>query len=88
LLGEKVTGLDEVEVWTSINTMILTGGGVVKPKVGKYYEVLGLNHGTTSGEIGVTRISPSNPIPRGEKLAGTLPNFKLWETPTDGITGE
>jgi hypothetical protein len=73
VLGEKVTGLEGEEVWISVNAMTLTGGGVVKPGVGKYSEVLGLNHGTTSG---------------GEKSAGTLPNFKLWETPIAGITGK
>jgi hypothetical protein len=56
--------------------------------VGKYSEVLGLNHGTTLGEIGVTKVSPSNLTPGGEKSTRTLPNFKLRETPTDGITGE
>jgi hypothetical protein len=64
------------------------GGGVVKPGVGKSSEILILNQATTLGEIGVTNISPSNPIPGGEKSTGTLPNFKLRETPTDGITGE
>jgi hypothetical protein len=88
VLGEKVTGLEGAEVWISVNATTLTGGGVVKPGVGKYSEVLGLNHGTTSGEIGVTRLSPSNPRPGGEKSAGTLPNFKLRETPIDGITGK
>jgi hypothetical protein len=88
VLGEKVIGCEGVEVWISVNARTLTGGGVVKPGVGKYSKVLGLNHGTTSGEIGVKRISPSNPRPGGEKSAGTLPKFKLWETPVDGIIGE
>jgi len=57
---------------------------VVKLAVGKYSEALGLNQGTTSREKGVTRLSPSNPRPRGEKLAGTLPNFRLRETPIEG----
>jgi hypothetical protein len=61
---------------------------VVKPRVGKYSEVLGLNHGTTSRERGVTRISPSNPRPGGENSTGTLPKFKVPETPTKGITIE
>jgi hypothetical protein len=62
------------------------GGGVVKYGVRKYSKVLGLNHVTTSGEIGVTRISPSNPIPGKEKSIGVLPNFNLHENPADGIT--
>jgi hypothetical protein len=45
---------------------------VVKLGVVKYFEVLGLNHGTTSREIGVTKVSPSNPRPGGEKSTGTL----------------
>jgi hypothetical protein len=61
---------------------------VVKLKVGKYFEVLVLNHGTTSGEIGVTRVSPSNPRTRGEKSTGTLPNFQLREIPIAGIKRE
>jgi hypothetical protein len=55
---------------------------VVKPRVGKSSEVLGLNHGTTLGERGVTRISPSNPRPGGENSTGTLPKLKVQETPT------
>jgi hypothetical protein len=67
---------------------IVIGGGVVKPGVGKYPEELGLNHGTISGEKGVTRISPSNPRPGGEKSTGTLPKFKVRETPAEGMTGD
>jgi hypothetical protein len=63
-------------------------GGVVKPVVEKYFEVLGLNHGTTPGERGVTRISPSNPRLGGESSTGTLPKFKFWETPAEGIIVE
>jgi hypothetical protein len=61
---------------------------VVKLRVGKYSKVLGLNHGTTLGEIGVKKVSPSNLTPGGDKSTRTLPNFKLRETPADGITGE
>jgi hypothetical protein len=53
------------------------GGGVVNPRVGNSSEVLGLNHDTTSGERGVTWISPSKSRPGGENSIGTLPNFKL-----------
>jgi len=66
----------------------MIGGGVIKLGVGKSFEVWGLDQGTTSGEIGVTKISPSNPKIGGENSIGTLPNFKLWETPTDGIIGK
>jgi hypothetical protein len=60
---------------------------VVKPRVGKSSEVLGLNHGTTSGETRVSKISPSKPRPGGEKSSGILPKFKFLENSTDGITG-
>jgi hypothetical protein len=63
-------------------------GGVVKPGVGKSSKVLGMNHGTTSGERGVTRISPSYPRPGGENSTGTLPKFKVRETPAEGMTVE
>jgi hypothetical protein len=63
-------------------------GGVVKPGVGKSSEVIGMNHGTTSGERGVTRISPSDPRLGGENSTGTLPKFKVRETPAEGITVE
>ena len=56
--------------------------------VGKSSVVPGLCQGTTSKERGVTRISLSNPRPGGENSAGTLPKFRVWETPTEGITGE
>ena len=46
---EKATGLEGVG--GSLCTIIIViGGEVVKPGVGKYSEVLGLNHGTTSGK--------------------------------------
>jgi hypothetical protein len=61
-------------------------GGVVNPEVGKYSEALGIDHGMTSGERGVTMVSPSNPRPGGENSTGTLPKFKVRETPTEGIT--
>jgi hypothetical protein len=48
-----------------VETIIVIGGGVVNPKVGKSSEVLGINHGATSEERRVTRISPSNPIAEG-----------------------
>ena len=63
----------------------IIGGGVVKPGVGKSSEALGLNHGMTSGDIGVTMVSPSNPRPGGENSTGTLPKFKVRETPIEGI---
>jgi len=47
-----------------------------------------MDQGTTSGEIGVTKLPPSNPIPRGKNSTRKIPNFKLWETPTDGIIGK
>jgi hypothetical protein len=61
---------------------------VIKPGVGYSSKVLVLYQGTTLGEIGVTKISPSNPKPRGENSTQTIPNFKLRETPTKGIIGK
>jgi hypothetical protein len=63
-------------------------GGVVKLGVGKYSVVLDLGQGTTSGERGVTRISPSNLRPGGENSAGTLPKFRVLETSAEGMTGK
>jgi hypothetical protein len=80
--------LEGIDVSLSSKSVTLTGGGVIKPGVGKYSEVWGIDQGTTSWEIGVTNISPSNPKPGGENSTGTLPNFKLRETPTVGIIGK
>jgi hypothetical protein len=81
--GEQACGLKGTEVSLSSTTIVI-GEGVVKPGVGKYSEVLGLNQGTTSGERGVTRVSPTNSRSGGENSAGTLPKFRLRETPTEG----
>jgi hypothetical protein len=59
---------------------MVTRGRVVKIGVGKFSAVLGLCQGTASGEMGVTRISPSNPRPGGETSIGTLPKFRKQET--------
>jgi hypothetical protein len=66
----------------------LIGGGVVKPVVGKSPKVLGLSHGTTLGETGVSNLSPSKTRPGEEKTVEKLLKFKFLETPADGITGE
>jgi hypothetical protein len=79
--GEKARGIEgtEVSLFVVATTVI---GGVVKPRVGKSYDVLGLNHNIISGESGVTRICPSNPRPGGENPIEKLPKFKFRETPT------
>jgi hypothetical protein len=83
----KDTGLGETKVsLVVVETTVI--GGVVKLGVEKYSKVLGLNHSTTSMERGVTRISPSNPRLGGENSTGTLPKFKVRETPVEGITVE
>jgi len=79
---EKVIELDGAEFYLSVEAATMIGGGLVKPGVGKSSEVLRLNHGTTSVEKGVKKLSPSNPRPKGENSTGTLPKFKVWETPT------
>jgi hypothetical protein len=50
---------------------------VVKPGVGKYSEVLGLNHGTTSGERGVTRFLPPIPDQEGKTQQEHSQNLKF-----------
>jgi hypothetical protein len=61
---------------------------VIKPRVAYSSKVLFLDQGTTSGEIGMTKTSPSNSKPGGEKSTGKLPKFKLRETPIEGIIGK
>jgi hypothetical protein len=77
--------MERTEVSLSITVTTMIGGGVVKSGAGKSFEALGLNHGTTSAERGVTRISPSNIGPGGKISTRTLPKFKVQETPTVGI---
>jgi hypothetical protein len=62
-----------------------SAGAFVCAGVRKYSVVLGLRQGTASKERGVTRLSPSNPRPGGEKSAGTLPKFKKQETSEGGL---
>jgi len=76
------------EVSLSAKSVTPIGGGVIKPRVGKSFEVWGLDQGTTSRESGVKRISPSNPRPGGENSTITLPKFKVRETPAEGIIVE
>ena len=83
---EKAKGPEGKEVSSSATTT--KGWGVIKPVVGKSSDALGLNYNTISEERGVTRVSPSNPRPGGENSTRTLPKFKVWETPTEGITRE
>jgi hypothetical protein len=56
VLGENAIGLEGTAVSPYVNATTLIGGGVVNPGVGKYSEVLGLNHCTISKEIGVSNI--------------------------------
>jgi hypothetical protein len=84
---EKAKGLESVDASLCVVAAIVIRGGVVNLGVGKSSVVLGLRQGTVEGERGVTRISPSNPRPRGENLAGTLPKFKKWETLEKGMLG-
>jgi hypothetical protein len=77
---EKDSELKSSYVSLRAEAKTVTRGGVEKPGVGKYPMVLGLHQSMTSGEMGVTRISPSNPRPGGETSTGTLPKFGKWET--------
>jgi hypothetical protein len=78
---EKATGLESAEASLSAVATTVIGGGVKKLGVGKSSVVLGLDQGTTSGEKGVTRISLPDTRPGGENSTGTLPKFKVLETP-------
>ena len=84
---EKASELKLADVSLRAEAATITRGGAVKPGVGKSFVVLGLRQGTTSGERGVTRISPSNPRPGGENLAGTLLKFRTQETSEKGLLG-
>ena len=66
---EKANGLKSADASLCAEAAIVTRGGVVKLGVGKSSVVLGLCQGTTSGERGVIRISPSNPRLGGENSA-------------------
>jgi hypothetical protein len=58
---EKAKGLELADASLCAVATTVTRGGVVKSSV-----VQGLCQGTTSGERGVTRISPSNPDQEGK----------------------
>jgi hypothetical protein len=60
VLDEDNVGFKGKEVSPSLDTTTLTGGGVGKPKVGKFSKPLGLNHFTILGETRVSKPSPSN----------------------------
>jgi hypothetical protein len=47
-----------------------------------------MSHGTTSGETGVSKISPSKMRTGEEKSVGKFLKFKVLEAPIDGIAGE
>ena len=77
---EKAMGPELADASLSTVAATVIRGRVVNLGVGKYSVVLGLRQGTTEGERGVTRISPSNPRLGGENSVGTLLKFKKWET--------
>jgi hypothetical protein len=72
---EKANGFKSADAPLCAEVAIVTRGGVVKLGVGKSSVVLGLRLGTTSGERGVTRISPSNPILGGGELNRNTPEI-------------
>jgi hypothetical protein len=65
----------------------LIGEGIVKHGVGKSPKVLGLSQGTNSGEMGVSKLSPSKLRPWEEKTTTKIPKFKALETPMEYIIG-
>jgi hypothetical protein len=84
---EKASELKSADVSLCAEMTTVTRGGAVKPGVGKSSVILGLRQGAASGEMGVTRISPSNPRPGGETSTGTLPKFRKRETSESGLLG-
>jgi hypothetical protein len=46
-LGEKATRLEGTKAFLSMKVATIRGEGVVNPRAGKSFEVLGLNHSTT-----------------------------------------
>jgi hypothetical protein len=82
---EKASRLKPIDASLCAEEAIVTRGGVIKLGVGKSPMVLGLRQGRASRERGVTRISPSNPRPGGEKSTGTLPKLRKWETSEKGL---
>jgi hypothetical protein len=86
VLGEKVTGLEGVEVSPSVNAAVLIGGGVIKPRGGKVFQGPGSRPLCNFRGDRVSKLS--KPRPGGVKTIGKLPKFKFLETPTDGIIGE
>jgi hypothetical protein len=84
---EKANGLESADASLCAEVAKVIRGGVVKLGVGKSSVVLGPRQGRASGERGVTRISPSNPRPRRENSAGTLPKFRKQETSEKGLLG-
>jgi hypothetical protein len=61
---------------------------VVNLGVGKYFVVLGLRQGTTSGDRGVTKSFPSGPKPGEENSTRTLPKFRKRETAKTGLSNK
>ena len=84
---EKAREIRSVDVSLHVEAKTVTRGGAVKLGVGKSLVVLGLRQGKTSIEMGVTRISPSNPKPRGETSTGALPKLRKRETSESGLLG-
>jgi hypothetical protein len=82
---EKAIELKSAGVPLCTGVVTVTRGRAAKIGVGKFSAVPGLRQGTASRERGVTRISPSSPRLGGENSAGTLPEFKKWETPEGGL---
>jgi hypothetical protein len=82
---EKDNELKSVGAPLCTRIVTVTRGGAVHIGVGKSSIVWGLRQGTTVGERGVTRISPSNPRPGGENSVGTLLKFRKRETFEGGL---
>jgi len=84
VFGIKAT---EVEGTKVSPVATLTGEGIIKCGVEKSAKFLGLSQDTTSGEAGVSKLSPSKSRLGEEKIAGKLPKSNALETPTKDIIG-
>ena len=87
-LEEDGIGSNGKEVSSSLVTTTLIGGGVGRPKVGKYFKISSLNQLTTSGEARVSKIYSFNLGLKEEYSTGKFSKSKFLETSAEGRRGE
>jgi hypothetical protein len=87
-LEEDSIGSKGKEVSSSLITTTLIGGGVGRPKVGKYSRLSSLNQLTTSGEARVSKFYSFNLGLKEEYSTEKFSKSKLLETSAEGKRGE